>query len=81
MQFFILLTGVMVFVFFQFNKVPLNFNPTSQIAVEKSIHAEEYNALQKELEEIHEEKKIITLTYAKQLNIDVDNAALRKRMI
>ena len=33
------------------------------------------------LEEIHEEKKIITLTYAKQLNIDVDNAALRKRMI
>ena len=27
MQFFILLTGVMVFVFFQFNPVPLNFNP------------------------------------------------------
>src|SRR6478672_10110642 len=27
MQFFILLIGVMVFVFFQFNPVPLNFNP------------------------------------------------------
>jgi uncharacterized sodium:solute symporter family permease YidK len=27
MQFFILLTGVMVFCFFQFNPVPLNFNP------------------------------------------------------
>ena len=81
MQFFILLTGVMVFVFFQFNKVPLNFNPTSQIAVEKSIYAETYQSLQMQLEEIHEEKKIVTLTYANQLNIDVDNATLRKRMI
>ena len=27
MQFFILLTGVMVFVFFQFNDTPINFNP------------------------------------------------------
>ncbi|PKP16361.1 MAG: sodium:solute symporter [Bacteroidetes bacterium HGW-Bacteroidetes-23] len=81
MQFFILLTGVMVFVFFQFNKVPLNFNPTSQIAVEKSIYAKEYQSLQMQLEEIHEEKKIVTLTYANQLNIDVDNPTLRKRMI
>ncbi|RAR46965.1 sodium:solute symporter [Flavobacterium lacus] len=81
MQFFILLTGVMVFVFFQFNKVPLNFNPTSQIAVEKSIYAQEYKSLEKELEEIHQEKKIVTLAYSNQLNIDVDNPTLRKRMI
>ncbi len=81
MQFFILLTGVMVFVFFQFNKVPLNFNPTSQLAVEKSIYAEDYKLLEKKLEEIHDEKKIVTLTYANQLNIGVDNPTLRKRMI
>ena len=31
MQFFILLIGVMVFVFFQFNPVPLNFNPNNKI--------------------------------------------------
>ena len=29
MQFFILLTGVLVFVFFQFNDAPLHFNPTN----------------------------------------------------
>ncbi|HQV36242.1 MAG TPA: sodium:solute symporter, partial [Flavobacterium sp.] len=81
MQFFILLTGVMVFVFFQFNKVPLNFNPTSQIAVEKSIYAADYKNLEERLALIQEEKKIVTLTYAKQINIDVDNPVLRKRMI
>lgn len=81
MQFFILLTGVMVFVFFQFNKVPLNFNPTSQIAVEKSIYANDYKALEDRLEHIQEEKKEMTLTYANQLNFDVDNPVLRKRII
>lgn len=81
MQFFILLTGVMVFVFFQFNKVPLNFNPTSQIAIEKSIYAADYKQLEENLELIQEEKKIITLKYANQLDIDVDNPALRKRII
>ncbi len=81
MQFFILLTGVMVFVFFQFNKVPLNFNPTSQIAVEKSIYAADYKNLEERLALIQEEKKIVTLTYAKQINIGVDNPVLRKRII
>jgi Na+/proline symporter len=81
MQFFILLTGVMVFVFFQFNKVPLNFNPTSKIAVEKSIYAEEYKSLEEKLALIQEEKKMVTLTYTQQLNIEVDNPALRKRII
>ena len=81
MQFFILLTGVMVFVFFQFMPVPLTFNPTSQKAVEQSIYNEEYQYLNSQLKEIHEEKKIITLNYAEQLNIDVDNPTLRKRMI
>ncbi len=81
MQFFILLTGVMVFVFFQFNKVPLNFNPSSQIAIEKSIYAPDYIALEKELEIIQEEKKLVTLRYADQLNINVDNPVLKKRII
>lgn len=81
MQFFILLTGVMVFVFFQFNKVPLNFNPSSQIAVENSVYAPEYIALEKELEVIQDEKKTVTLKYANQLNIDADNPVLKKRII
>jgi Na+/proline symporter len=61
MQFFILLTGVMVFVFFQFNPVPLHFNPINKDAVEKSIYAEEYNSLEKQLAQLSEEKKEFNL--------------------
>jgi SSS family transporter len=41
MQFFILLVGVMVFVFYQFNASPLNFNPAADKAVKNSIYSEE----------------------------------------
>ncbi|WP_333693831.1 sodium:solute symporter [Flavobacterium sp.] len=81
MQFFILLTGVLVFVFFQFNRVPLNFNPSAQKAIEKSEYKEEYKHLEENLYFIQEEKQRVTLAYAEQLNIDVDNPALRKRII
>ena len=36
MQFFILLTGVMVFVFFQFEKSPIHFNPRATELIKKS---------------------------------------------
>jgi hypothetical protein len=35
---FILLIGVMVFCIFQFNDVPLNFNPVNKIAIENSVY-------------------------------------------
>jgi len=53
MQFFILFIGVMVFVFFQFEKTPLNFNPLSQ----KLENNTEYQALSSDYDQIHEEKK------------------------
>ena len=59
MQFFILLTGVMVFVFFQFNDVPLNFNPNNKIVVEQSKYRDEYHQLESELAKLSEEKKRI----------------------
>ena len=40
MQFFILLTGVMVFVFFEFNSAPLNYNPQVINYLEKVQNAE-----------------------------------------
>ena len=43
MQFFILLVGVMVFVFYQYNPSPLNFNPSATQAVMESSYAEDYN--------------------------------------
>ena len=81
MQFFILLTGVMVFVFFQFNPVPLNFNPNNKIVIEKSAYKEEYHALEKKLATLSEDKKVINLLYIDQLNQDYDNPILRKELV
>lgn len=49
MQFFILLVGVMVFVFYQFNTSPLNFNPAAQDAVQQSQYAPAYEDIQQSL--------------------------------
>ncbi|WP_435263146.1 sodium:solute symporter [Tenacibaculum sp. nBUS_03] len=59
MQFFILLVGVMVFVFYQFNSSPLNFNPKAQEAVAKSEYALEYSLLETEHQKIENEKKTL----------------------
>ena len=59
MQFFILLIGVMVFVFYQFNPSPLNFNPGANEAIEKSIYVEEYQQLRQEHINIENNKKAL----------------------
>lgn len=81
MQFFILLTGVMVFVFFQFNPVPLNFNPNNKALIEKSVFKNEYHSLEKQLDALSEDKKVINLLYIDQLNQDYDNPILRKELV
>ncbi len=58
MQFFILLVGVMVFVFYQFNPAPLNFNPAARKAVMSSPQAaQEYQVLEQALQEITQGKE------------------------
>ena len=57
MQFFILLIGVMVFVFYQFNEAPVNFNPTATEVVLNSEYAKEYETLQQEQRDIFNEKQ------------------------
>ncbi|WP_439132623.1 sodium:solute symporter [Polaribacter sp.] len=59
MQFFILLIGVMVFVFYQFNPAPLNFNPTANKEVVKTKYAKEYQNLETKHKEIENTKKAI----------------------
>ncbi|MGB5383544.1 MAG: sodium:solute symporter [Lutimonas sp.] len=63
MQFFILLVGVCVFVFYQFNPSPLNFNPAATIAVKNSDQAAIYNSLEEEHSRILEEKKVLQLKF------------------
>ena len=81
MQFFILLIGVMVFVFFQFNDVPLNFNPINKKTIEKSIYADKYHALEKQLEDLTDEKKEYNLLYMDHLNQNYDNPILRNKLV
>ena len=56
MQFFILFIGVMVFIFYQFNLSPLNFNPQANKVIVGSSYENEYKSLKNKLNEIHFEK-------------------------
>ncbi|MDB4196239.1 sodium:solute symporter [Flavobacteriaceae bacterium] len=53
MQFFILFIGVMVFVFYQFNPSPLNFNPQAEITISNSERANDYFKLEQSLKEVY----------------------------
>jgi solute:Na+ symporter, SSS family len=57
MQFFILLTGVLVFVFFQFEKAPLHFNPYASEKVKTTEGGEKFEALEIANDIIHQEKQ------------------------
>ncbi len=64
MQFFILLVGIMVFVFYQFNSSPLNFNPAAIEDVKNSIYAQEYQQLEKSKLELENNIKTKQLRFA-----------------
>jgi solute:Na+ symporter, SSS family len=57
MQFFILLTGVLVFVFFQFEKAPLHFNPYALEKIKTSSGGEKFEALEIANDILHQEKQ------------------------
>ncbi|WP_291107778.1 sodium:solute symporter [Flavobacterium sp. UBA6195] len=82
MQFFILLTGVLVFVFFQFNDAPLHFNPTNVEKVKASEYKADYENLEKKLTQINTDKKIVNQIYIEQLkHNEFDNPILKKQMV
>lgn len=63
MQFFILLVGIMVFVFYQFNASPINFNPTAEKTVLNSSYANDYKNLQEEQARIFADKQSVINNY------------------
>jgi len=81
MQFFILLIGVMVFVFFQFHEAPLHFNPNNAKTVQNSPYKDQYHGLEKELKVVAREKEEISMLYVNQLYQDYDNKELHNRMV
>lgn len=82
MQFFILLTGVMVFVFYQFNQAPLNFNPAAQEAVLNSEYSGEYRDLMESNEALQVEKHTTAIRFGESLEIpsSFENENYRNKM-
>ncbi|HLV70130.1 MAG TPA: sodium:solute symporter [Xanthomarina sp.] len=68
MQFFILLVGVMVFVFYQFNQSPINFNPAAEEIILNSEYAEAYQDLEQEQSAIFNNKQELINKYVETGN-------------
>ncbi|UAB80806.1 sodium:solute symporter [Marixanthomonas sp. SCSIO 43207] len=64
MQFFILLVGVMVFVFYQFNASPLHFNPAAVKDVKESAYASNYEALEAEKQSLDKQLNEKQIAYS-----------------
>lgn len=73
MQFFILLVGVMVFVFYQFNPAPLNFIDASTKTVLQSEYSQQYQNLQEKQNVLFNRKKELSIQFSK-----TNNEALKK---
>ncbi|MDC6364467.1 MULTISPECIES: sodium:solute symporter [Flavobacteriaceae] len=74
MQFFILLVGTMVFVFYQYNSSPLNFNPAATEAVMQSEHAKNYESLENGHLELEKEKRMAQESFSAALELKEYNA-------
>ena len=68
MQFSILLIGILVFVFYQFNTPPLFFNKTEVTRIEESKYRQKYQTLEAEHKLAYEQKKI----HATELVVAID---------
>ena len=65
MQFFILFIGISVFVFYQFNISPINFNTAALEKVRNSKFNAEFEILERKHKEIQKEKFFLMKTYSK----------------
>ena len=74
MQFFILLVGAMVFVFYQYNSSPLNFNPAATEAIMQSDYANDYQALENDHKELEKEKRMAQHSFSAALELKEYNA-------
>ncbi|MEM8509386.1 MAG: sodium:solute symporter [Bacteroidota bacterium] len=74
MQFFILLVGVMVFVFYQYNSSPLHFNPAANEAVKASPYSEDYAILEQGHATIEKEKRMLQNDFVAALKLKDYNA-------
>lgn len=83
MQFFILLIGVLVFTFYQFNKAPIFFNEVQVQKIERSVYKDSFALVSNQYSEIQEQKKDALTSYLAVRNggneRTIDSALLQMR--
>ncbi|NEV93220.1 sodium:solute symporter [Psychroflexus sp. YR1-1] len=80
LQFFILLIGVMVFVFYQFNYSPINFNPAAKEAVLESPYSSEFEALENQLKSVQDKKQILANQFAEEVSASKEPDVLKQKL-
>ncbi|MBK9984515.1 MAG: sodium:solute symporter [Saprospiraceae bacterium] len=80
MQFLILLTGLMVYVFYQFHAPPLFFNTHVEKEMLASSASAEYTQLQQEWKNEHDTKQILYNDLVRNDNKPIDQALLDQSM-
>ena len=68
MQFFILLIGVLVFTFYQFNKAPVFFNQKELTRLEASPYKDSFSLLRQRMAETQSAKDVLLADYASYKN-------------
>ena len=58
MQFLILLIGILMFVFYQFERPPLFFNATEENSINQSVQAKAYHDLEEDYAVLHAQKQV-----------------------
>jgi len=81
LQVLILLTGVLVFLFFLFRPAPMLFNPVYDSAVAASARAAEYGALDSEYTQAIERRSVAALAMATRRGDRLAEAALRETFV
>ena len=84
MQFAILLIGVMVFTFYQFNKAPIFFNQKQVDKIQQSSLRDSFNTIQSQYDELAVQKQTLVVDYVRAVDAgntvvtDVKAIELRK---
>jgi SSS family transporter len=75
LQTLILLTGVLTFCFYLFDRPPMLFNPQHEAAIRSSGRAAEYAALEREFAEIHARRRDLAVRIAEPAGADGPSSA------
>ncbi len=81
MQFFILLTGVMVYIFYIFYQPPMHFKETSVEIVKESQYHEEYSNLNQEYVEALDKRKEVALKIASRNLSEYDEKIFTEQLV